>query len=92
MWNIGDALIKGNRAGKYRTFYLRRKEYELQRDPEMKPIKAHRRAQRYMEKRLLRDLWRAWRRTGVATAARPDLELSAADFIPRESPPSSSKL
>jgi hypothetical protein len=61
MWNIGDALIKGNRDGVYRTLYLNRKAYELMRDPEMKPIKAHRRAQRYMEKRLLRDLWKAWR-------------------------------
>lgn len=63
MWNIGDTLIKGNRDGGYRTAYLARKEYELARDPEMKPIKAHRRAQRYMEKRLLKYLWQAWRRT-----------------------------
>jgi hypothetical protein len=28
---------------------------------------VHRRAQRYMEKRLLRDLWSAWRAAGVAT-------------------------
>jgi hypothetical protein len=62
MWNIGDALIKGNRDGKYRTLYLARKEYEHARDPEMSKMHAHRRAQRYMEKRLLRDLWRAWRR------------------------------
>lgn len=68
MWNIGDALIKGNRDGEYRTVYLQRKEYELARDPEMKPIKAHRRAQRYMEKRLLRNLWSAWRRA-AATAS-----------------------
>lgn len=61
MWVIGDCLVKTNRDGEYRTLYLARKEYELQRDPEMKPIKAHRRAQRYMEKRLLRELWRAWR-------------------------------
>lgn len=61
MWNIGDALIKGNRDGEYRTLYLDRKEFERARDPEMTPIKAHRRAQRYMEKRLLRNLWRAWR-------------------------------
>lgn len=62
MWNIGDALIKGNKTGEYRAIYLARKEYELARDPQMKPIKAHRRAQRYMEKRLLRNLWQAWRR------------------------------
>jgi hypothetical protein len=69
MWNIGDALIKGNRDGAYRTAYLARKAYEAERDPENmtdpdtgKPnMHAHRRAQRYMEKRLLKDLWRAWR-------------------------------
>jgi len=60
MWNIGDALIKGNRDGAYRTIYLTRKVFEVARDPEMRPIHAHRRAQRYMEKRLLRHLWRAW--------------------------------
>lgn len=63
MWNVGDALIKGNRDGDYRRAYLARKEYELARDPECKPIRAHRRAQRYMEKRLLKHLWQAWRRT-----------------------------
>jgi hypothetical protein len=61
MWNIGDALIKGNRDGYYRTLYLERKAFELSREPEMKPIRAHRRAQRYMEKRLLKHLWQAWR-------------------------------
>lgn len=61
MWNIGDTIIKGNRDGYYRTLYLERKAFELAREPEMKPIKAHRRAQRYMEKRLLKHLWQAWR-------------------------------
>lgn len=84
MWNIGDALIKGNRGGKYRTCYLARKEYELAREPDMAPIKAHRRAQRYMEKRLLRDLWRAWRRTGLKVAERPSTILSAAQSIAAE--------
>lgn len=72
MWNIGDALIKSNRDGRYRTIYLARKEYEITRDPEMQPIKAHRRAQRYMEKRLLRDLWRAWRDERRAILHLPD--------------------
>jgi len=76
MWNIGDALIKGNRDGEYRTLYLARKEYEIARDPEMKPIKAHRRAQRYMEKRLLRNLWQAWRR--AAAGLRTDVIVPAA--------------
>jgi hypothetical protein len=78
MWNIGDTMLKaqirkvksddgedtGERTslGKYGQSYLDRKVYELAREPEMQPIKAHRRAQRYMEKRLLKDLWQAWRR------------------------------
>lgn len=77
LWNIGDTLIKaqvrkvlddngedaGERTsiGDYGAAYLSRKAYELARDPEMQPMKAHRRAQRYMEKKLLRALWRAWR-------------------------------
>lgn len=77
VWNIGDAMIKaqvrkvkddadddsGERMalGEYGQAYLDRKAYELARDPEMKPIQAHRRAQRYMEKRLLKHLWQAWR-------------------------------
>ena len=60
MWTIGDSLIKGNKDG-YRTLYVERKAYEHGRDPEMSKMHAHRRAQRYMEKRLLRDLWQAWR-------------------------------
>jgi hypothetical protein len=63
IFNIGDALIKQNGVGRYRTIYLNRKAYELAREPDMRPIKAHRRAQRYMEKMLIRDLWRAWRRS-----------------------------
>jgi hypothetical protein len=77
MWNIGDTLMKGQvrkvkdeagkdtgervALGKYGAVYLARRAYELAREPEMQPIKVHRRAQYYMEKRLLRDLWRAWR-------------------------------
>lgn len=39
----------------------------------------HRRAQRYMEKRLLRDLWQAWRRTKTPLPERATAQLSAAD-------------
>ena len=60
MFVIGDVLIKANK-GEYRKLYNERKAYEIARDPEIKPIRAHRRAQRYMEKRLLRNLWKAWR-------------------------------
>jgi hypothetical protein len=79
MWNIGDALIKGNGDGPYRTLYLARKQFEREKAEAAGLIVApsasipkkdahlymsdghiHRRAQRYMEKRLLRDLWNAW--------------------------------
>lgn len=76
MWNIGKALIKRNSDGTYRTLYLERKAYELARDPAMSKMHAHRRAQRYMEKRLLRDLWRAWRR--VISCVTPNVEVPAA--------------
>lgn len=68
MWNIGDTIIKGNRDGYYRKVYLDRKAFELAREPEMKPIKAHRRAQRYLEKRLLKHLWQAWRGAVLGTS------------------------
>jgi hypothetical protein len=59
---IGDVLIKVNK-GEYRALYDERKAYEIARDPEIRPIVSHRRAQRYMEKALIRALWKAWRRT-----------------------------
>lgn len=59
---IGDALMKQNR-GEYRRLYDDRKAMELERLPEGKGRKgwAHARALRYIEKRVLRDLWRVWR-------------------------------
>src|SRR3990167_2425633 len=59
MWTIGDAMIKCN--GDYRPLYLERKEIERTKAPDAQPIILHRRAQRYMEKRMLRDLWVYWR-------------------------------
>ena len=60
MFCIGDSLIK--KQGPYREIYLQRKEYEQAKLPEPEGFKMvwHRRAQRYMEKWLLRDLWREW--------------------------------
>jgi hypothetical protein len=59
---IGEALMKQNR-GHYRQLYLDRKAMELERLPEVKGRKgwAHSRALRFLEKRVLRDLWRVWR-------------------------------
>lgn len=59
MYCIGDSLIKKDNP--YRALYLERKAYEETKTPDATKMLWHRRAQRYMEKRLLRDLWRAWR-------------------------------
>lgn len=76
VWNVGDCLIKLQSGkideetgevlkepGPYRAVYDARKAYELAREDNdgMKVGHAHNRAKRYMEKRLMRDLWRAWR-------------------------------
>ncbi len=58
MFTLGDSLIK--KQNEYRELYLERKQYEKERDPEMSDMHAHRRAQRYMEKRLLKNLWQEW--------------------------------
>lgn len=95
IWVIGDAMInhqiakvkdaEGNDTGEripkgpYGEAYLSRKKYELERDPEMKPIVAHRRAQRYMEKRLLKHLWQAWRRADGTLPERAMRSIPAAN-------------
>lgn len=74
VWNIGDTMIRGNvrkvkdgdedtgermALNHYGQIYLNRKDYERPRVES--DGHAHNRAKRYMEKRLLRDLWVAWR-------------------------------
>jgi hypothetical protein len=61
MFSIGDSLIK--KQNDYRELYLQRKIYEQNKAPDLMPMAHHRRAQRYMEKRLLKDLMRAWKIT-----------------------------
>lgn len=76
MWNIGTCIIKA--GGAYKEIYNTRKEYELTR-VETK-AHAHNRAQRYMEKRLLRDLWSAWR--AAINLAEPRKETPPAPHSP----------
>lgn len=57
MWTIGDCIIRA--GGPLKDLYDQRKEHELPRVATK--MHAHNRAKRYIEKRLLRDLWRAWR-------------------------------
>jgi len=66
MWTIGDSALKAQ--GPYREMYLERKAYEKERNPEITKLWAHRRAQRYLEKRMLRDLWRLWRESAGSHA------------------------
>jgi hypothetical protein len=79
MFNLGEALVKQNQDGPYRTLYLGRKEIErakMRPSCERKPCKAGaercsdahtaNRARRYMEKRFLVDLWKAWRLASAA--------------------------
>lgn len=61
---IGDSLMK--KQNPYRDLYLERKALEAWRYPEAKKGQHHMRALRYMEKRLMRDLWRAWRKAEQA--------------------------
>lgn len=62
VWAIGDCIIKA--GGPYKELYNTRKEYEAPR-VETK-MHAHNRAKRYMEKRILRDLWLTWTRSVAA--------------------------
>lgn len=69
-FNLGECLIKA--GSPYKAVYDARKEYELARDPEMRPIIAHRRAARYMTKRVLRKLYGQWRLETRGASGDPD--------------------
>jgi hypothetical protein len=60
MWNIGSCIIKA--GGPLKDLYAERKEYELTKPETASKLHAHRKAQRYIEKRLLRDMWCEWRK------------------------------
>ena len=65
--------------GPYGEYYLRYKARMIATYPDISPLWAHRRAHRAMEKRVVRDLWRAWRRTKLHVVDnRPKIKLSAA--------------
>ena len=65
LWNIGKSIImkqmlKGEPTGPYGQLYVQRRE--LERTKVESKAHAHARAQRYVEKRFLTDLWKEWRR------------------------------
>lgn len=83
MYNIADSLMKGNRDGEYRSYYLAEKARQAEKHPDGAPIAAHNRALRHLAKRLLRDLWRAWHgqthRVTHTCGADPPVTFFAAD-------------
>jgi hypothetical protein len=73
VWNIGACVMKAQSAkvnketgevikpaGPYRVLYDQRKELELTRCESK--ANANARALRYLDKRILRDLWKEWRK------------------------------
>ena len=56
---LGDCLLKTPDCP-YRAYYYQRKGYEESRGLDNK-LQISRRAHRYMEKKFLKDLWKAWR-------------------------------
>ncbi|MEN3238913.1 hypothetical protein PUR29_36370 [Methylobacterium ajmalii] len=64
VWNIGACIVKA--GGPLKLAYDARKVIESER-VEAK-AHAHNRAQRYVEKRFIRSLWREWRRCASAEA------------------------
>lgn len=66
MYNLGEALVKQNQDGPYRTLYLAVKA--LERPRVQSDGHAHARARRRMEKAFLVDLWKEWRKAaGIPT-------------------------
>lgn len=59
-WTFGVNIVRSNGEGPYRAIYDARKAYEMERG--LTPKHADNRARRYVTKRLLRDIWRAWPR------------------------------
>jgi hypothetical protein len=64
-WQIGHSLLM--KKGPYYDLYLKRKEYEVEQneklpdDKKRSKMHMHKRAHKFVEKRLLRNLWRVWR-------------------------------
>lgn len=81
-YNLASAVLRAQSAtnGFYRQIYDERRRYEEART--QSPRHAHNRAQRYMEKRLVRDFWRAARRDIEASRCLPQGHKTAASMAP----------
>lgn len=59
-WTVADSLLRQKGKNIYYDIYANRKEYEKERNPEIANIYAHKRAKRYAEKKMIKDLYRNW--------------------------------
>jgi hypothetical protein len=82
MYVLADSLINSNRDGAYRTYYLAEKERQREKLPDAPQAHIHHRALRHTAKRLLRDLWRAWRAGSPLSPPAP-----LPDHAPTDAPP-----
>jgi len=73
---VGDCLVRA--GGPYAGMYRERKSYEAEKEGITK-MWAHKRALRYIEKRLLRSMWSAWR--GAEDALCPVVGMPPADEL-----------
>lgn len=76
-WNMGANMLRiqsglpsfgvrrGRPVGPFRIGYDARRAYEIANG--LTKAHAHNRAKRYMEKKLVRNIWRAWREAAVAS-------------------------
>lgn len=66
LWNIGAGLLRAQKKDNldYYALYAERRLHEEAKG--LKKIEVHRRSQRYMEKRLLREVWKEWRRLSIS--------------------------
>jgi hypothetical protein len=76
----GEYADRAARVLKAKKFDEKTSAYKCYSQGKLPPAHIHASAQRYMEKRLLRDLWRAWRRASVplsTTGRMPASDLSS---------------
>lgn len=80
MFTIGTFVMMAKNQ-EYTALYAARKEYEQSKEPGAKPIVWHKRAKRYMEKRLLLNLWKAWRDATDLESSNPVLHSQPSTII-----------
>lgn len=73
---VGDCMVRA--GGPYADLYRARKAVEMEREGITK-MHAHKRALRYIEKRLLREMWQVWR--GANAAMQTESQLPPAEEL-----------